>query len=64
MKKLLLFVFLFIPFVLFAQETQPSNGVKQSVLQQTKNGKPNVYVFTSPTCGHCLKFKKEFLCIA
>lgn len=60
MKKLLLFVFLFIPFVLFAQETQPSNGVKQSVLQQTKNGKPNVYVFTSPTCGHCLKFKKEF----
>ena len=35
------------------------NNAPISVIPED-NGKPNVYVFTSPTCGHCLKFKKDF----
>lgn len=42
MKKLLIFVLLFLPLAAFAQS------------------KPDVYIFTSPTCGHCIKFKKDF----
>lgn len=64
MKKLLLSVLLFLPIALFAQETSEVDNllvekVKNS-LPQSQNGKPDVYVFTSPTCGHCLHFKKEF----
>ena len=55
MKKLFLLAILLLPFTLFANETP-----LQTTLPQSKNGKPNVYVFTSPTCGHCIQFKKEF----
>ena len=64
MKKLFLFIVLLLPIALFAAEPQNQNSEEQKkssvVLPQSKNGKPNVYVFTSPTCGHCIKFKKEF----
>lgn len=53
-KFLLLLTVLILPFALFAQDKE------QTSLTQTQNGKPNVYVFTSPTCGHCIQFKKEF----
>lgn len=55
MKKFFLLALLLLPFTLFANETP-----LQTTLPQSKNGKPNVYVFTSPTCGHCIQFKKEF----
>ncbi len=53
-KKFLLLIILFLPFALFAQDN------KQTSLPQGQNGKPDIYVFTSPTCGHCLHFKTEF----
>ena len=52
-KILLLMLILISPVIMFAQEASPA-------LPQSQNGKPDVYVFTSPTCGHCIRFKKEF----
>ena len=65
MKKFLLPLLILLPLILFAQEgNNPSNlnnePKTQNTLPQSQNGKPNVYVFTSPTCGHCLQFKREF----
>ena len=63
MKKLFLFLILLLPITLFAQETKETPLTfeqKQAALPHTDNGKPDVYVFTSPTCGHCLHFKQEF----
>ena len=66
MKKFLLISILLLPLALFAQDkqaTQEQNLAKAELLKtlpQTDNGKPNVYVFTSRTCGHCMHFKKEF----
>ncbi len=73
MKKLFLLIFLLLPFALFAneptnqqawqnekQETTSLENNKTETYAKEENGKPNIYVFTSPTCGHCLKFKKEF----
>ncbi len=62
MKKLLIATLLFLPLALFAQDTKDNSSYqdKQTISAQDENGKPNVYVFTSPTCGHCIQFKKEF----
>ncbi len=46
MKKLLTLVLLMLPLALLAQE---------------RTEKLKVYIFTSPTCGHCMKMKKEFI---
>ena len=65
MKKFLLLLLVLSPLVLFAQEGNNQSNLNnefktQNTLPQSKNGKPDVYVFTSPTCGHCLQFKREF----
>ena len=59
MKKLiLLLAILVLPFGVFAQQNSTENTL--SSLPQSQNGKPDVYVFTSPTCGHCMHFRQEF----
>ncbi len=62
MKKLLLILALFAPLALNAQQPAPvqSETETQAVeLAKTTGGKVDVYIFTSPTCGHCIKFKKD-----
>ena len=59
MKKLiLLLAILVLPFGVFAQQNSTENTLPS--LPQSQNGKPDVYVFTSPTCGHCMHFRQEF----
>lgn len=66
MKKFILLFCLLLPFTLCvnAETSSPtSDDIQESkpvTFLQEENGKPNVYVFTSPTCGHCLRFKQEF----
>ncbi|MBR4508633.1 MAG: hypothetical protein IKP23_04105 [Elusimicrobiaceae bacterium] len=62
-RLLLVLTILILPFALFAQENISTNEIfaeEQQELSQKQNVKPDVYVFTSPTCGHCLHFKQEF----
>ncbi|MDR0953572.1 MAG: hypothetical protein LBM71_05305 [Elusimicrobiota bacterium] len=54
MKKLLAFLFLFTSFLLPVM----ASAAEQN--QQTQ-GKIDAYVFTAPSCIHCIKMKKEFL---
>lgn len=39
---------------------EPSESEEENTLPKSQDSKPNIYVFTSPTCRHCLQFKKEF----
>ena len=51
MKKLLLIIFVLIFCLPFAFAAEGKNGAE----------KLEVAIFTSPACGHCQKFKREYL---
>jgi|GEM_PF-3287707 hypothetical protein len=57
MKKILLLLILFSPFlILLLPSKQP-----EMLLLPSKNNKPNVYIFTSKHCPYSRRFREEFL---
>lgn len=62
MKKLLFIIALLLPLALSAQQqTQATTQQTPQAIElaQVTDGKVDVYLFTAPTCSHCIKFKNN-----